>query len=85
MSTSSITRKVDPRDVKARQLAATMKLRRKGVLWLVPSQSKNSHYTVDATGDKSFCDCPDFETRHRPCKHILAVDPSWTMSSGRNR
>jgi transposase len=75
MSTAgSVTQSVAPRDLKARQLAAAMKLRRRGALWLVPSQSKNIHYAVDATGEKPFCDCPDFETRHLPCKHILAVE-----------
>ena len=65
---------IEPRDARGRQLAAQMKLSRRGHLWLVPSQASNIKYAVDITGETPFCTCPDFETRRRPCKHIYAVE-----------
>jgi transposase len=48
------------------------KIRRKGALWVVPSQSHAGTYVVDPT-DKT-CTCPDYELHHQPCKHIYAVE-----------
>lgn len=74
MLTNSITRNIEPRDIKARQLAASMKLRRRGNLWLVPSQSSNDLYTVDITKDSPTCTCPDWQLRQNRCKHIRAIE-----------
>ena len=40
--------------------------------YIVPSQSSNSKYHVSHTQEWS-CDCPDFQTRGKICKHIHAV------------
>ena len=39
----------------------------------VPSQSTNAFYNVIPVNNRVVCDCPDFETREKPCKHIYAV------------
>jgi hypothetical protein len=31
-------------------------------------------HVVDLTAATAFCDCPDRRFRHRPCKHLAAVD-----------
>lgn len=50
-----------------------MKIHAKGGRYSVPSQSVNGgRYWVDPA-EKS-CDCPDFELRQLPCKHVLAVE-----------
>jgi hypothetical protein len=57
------------------EIAATVKLRRKGDVWAVPSQNgKGTMYTVDLKGDVPTCSCPDHETRGVKCKHIYAVE-----------
>ncbi len=38
----------------------------------IPSQAGNGIYTVTTKG-KPTCSCPDFEKRHKDCKHIHAV------------
>lgn len=66
---------MDSRQQKGLEIAATMKLRRKGPLWIVPSQSgKGDTYSVDYNGDKSSCSCPDHEVLQVKCKHIHAVE-----------
>src|SRR2546421_735967 len=63
------------REQKALVIAAKSKLSKKGDTWLVPSQSDNGHYKVNATDpDWPTCTCPDFELRHARCKHIYAVE-----------
>ena len=58
------------------EIAATEKLRRKGDVWIVPSQSKNGRmYQVDVHGAEPTCSCPDHETRRVKCKHIQ-IDPN---------
>jgi len=57
------------------EIAATVKLRRKGGVWSVPSQAGTGKaYTVDLKGDEPTCSCPDHETRRLKCKHIYAVE-----------
>src|SRR5205823_2059523 len=52
----------------------TLKVRRKGDTRLVPSQSGHGKgYVVTHTDAGYRCTCPDYETRRRDCKHILAV------------
>jgi transposase len=60
------------REAKGLQIAATTKLRKQGQNWIVPSQSSSKQYEVSM--DKTpRCNCPDFEFRNQPCKHIIAV------------
>jgi transposase len=66
---------MNEREQKALVIAAKNKLAKKGDVWLVPSQSDNGHYKVNATDpDWPTCTCPDFELRHARCKHIYAVE-----------
>jgi hypothetical protein len=75
---------MDAREIKALQIAATMPVRRSTYGWIVPSQTGHGSYKVAstnpalakltaATGSLA-CECPDFELRQLPCKHILAVE-----------
>jgi transposase len=68
---------MEAREQRGLEIAATVKLRRKGDVWTVPSQSKNGRmYQVDLNGDEPTCSCPDHETRRVKCKHIHAVEYS---------
>jgi hypothetical protein len=63
------------RQQKALAIAAKSKIAKKGDFWLVPSQSGNGQYKVNATDpDWPTCTCPDFEIRRSRCKHIYAVE-----------
>src|SRR5581483_10230104 len=54
-------------------IAATTKLTQDGNVWRVPSQSGyKPYYRVDPQAKT--CDCPDYEKREAPCKHIYAVE-----------
>ena len=66
---------MDAREQRGLEIAATMKLRRKGSVWIVPSQAgKGDMYSVNLSGDAPTCSCPDHETRRVKCKHIYAVE-----------
>lgn len=60
------------RQQKGIQIADRARITREGNLWLVPSQSGNGKYKVDA--EASRCSCPDFDLRRDKCKHIFAVE-----------
>src|SRR5436190_15650544 len=54
-------------------IAARTKLTQQGSVWHVPSQSGfKPFYQVDPTAKT--CDCPDYEKREAPCKHLYAVE-----------
>jgi transposase len=65
---------MEAREQRGLEIAATKKLRRKGDLWLVPSQTGGSTYIVDPTEATPTCSCPDYETRLDKCKHVYAVE-----------
>jgi len=66
---------MEAREQRGLEIAATVKLRRKGGVWTVPSQSKHGRmYQVDVQGAAPTCSCPDHETRRVKCKHIHAVE-----------
>jgi hypothetical protein len=66
----------DPRSSKALQIAAEdgqwLKCRKRDGTkkYGVPSQSQLHRYFLV---DTRTCDCPDFQRRGAPCKHVLAV------------
>src|SRR5438046_500464 len=60
------------REEKGRQIADRFRIVKSGNLYLVPSQSGKGKYQVDVEAKR--CTCPDFDFRHQPCKHILAVE-----------
>ena len=63
---------MDIRQQKGITIAAKATIKRDGDLYLVPSQSGNGRYKVDA--DAKHCTCPDFDFRQAKCKHIYAVE-----------
>jgi hypothetical protein len=65
---------VDEREQRGLVIAATIKLRRKGSTWIVPSQVGHGTYTVNLKGEAPTCSCPDYETRQQKCKHVHAVE-----------
>jgi transposase len=65
---------MEPRQEKAIEIAAKAKLTCQGGMWLVPSQSGPTEYTVDPDPQAPSCSCPDFEARQLRCKHIYAVE-----------
>jgi SWIM zinc finger len=64
---------MDARRQKAHEIADRARIEYRDDCYYVPSQSGNGTYTVILDGTGSLCDCPDFELRGRPCKHILGV------------
>ena len=62
------------RQIRGLEIAATKKLKRRGHLWIVPSQKLGTagSYIVDPR--KEDCTCPDHEERGVKCKHIYAVE-----------
>ncbi len=65
---------MDARQERGLVIAATSKIEKNKLGWKVPSQSGNGSYVVNLDHGEPFCTCPDFETRHLPCKHIHAVE-----------
>jgi len=65
---------MDARQERGLVIAATSKIERNMLGWKVPSQSGNGSYIVNLDHGQPFCTCPDYETRHQPCKHIHAVE-----------
>lgn len=65
---------MDARQERGLVIAATSRIEKNRLGWKVPSQSGNGTYFVNLDHGKPFCTCPDFETRHLPCKHIHAVE-----------
>jgi Transposase DDE domain len=55
-------------------IAATARIRQKGNVWLVPSQSNSSNkYAVSLHPEHPHCTCPDHELNGCRCKHIFAA------------
>jgi transposase len=42
--------------------------------WKVPSQSGNGTYIVNLENGEPFCTCQHFESTHKKCQHIYAVE-----------
>lgn len=62
---------MDARQLKGFEIAKDKRLKCKGALWLVPSQTHAGHYLVDPR--EGSCTCLDHETRAVKCKHQWAV------------
>ena len=67
-------KQITDREVKALQIAAKSKLRRKGNTWFVPSQAGQGEYEVTHGLFEPRCTCRDYEFRNARCKHIVAVE-----------
>jgi transposase len=55
-------------------LSARYGIKRKGGVWIVPSQSGNGKYTVCLDPNSPHCSCPDHEETGCRCKHIYAAE-----------
>jgi Transposase DDE domain/SWIM zinc finger len=64
---------MDSRRIKAHELADRARITFANGCYTVPSQSGSGSYTVILDNDDAVCDCPDFELRDKPCKHVMGV------------
>src|SRR5947207_2200538 len=64
---------MDIREQRGLELAATRKIRRKGGMWVVPSQTGDGTLYQVKIAEVATCTCPDHETRGIKCKHIYAA------------
>ena len=63
---------VNLRAYKGEQIASSSQIQRHQDYYLVPSQSGEYSYKIDA---KTYtCECADFQWQRRKCKHIIAVE-----------
>lgn len=63
---------VNLRDYKGEQIASRSQIQRHEDYYLVPSESGNRNYKVDA---KTYsCECADFQWQIQKCKHIIAIE-----------
>lgn len=67
---------MDLRQLKAQQIAQQGGIVKTAKGWKVPSQSGHGAYTVQRKFliSPPECDCPDYQSRKQPCKHIYAVE-----------
>jgi len=71
---------MDLRELKALELAARSKVEWTGKVWLVPSQTTATKYTVTLTPES--CQCDDYALRKLACKHIIAARLVWKRDFG---
>ncbi len=65
---------MDSRQQRAAEIADRFRIVESNGQFLVPSQKiANRKYAVRIGQQSAFCDCPDFELRREPCKHVIAV------------
>jgi transposase len=65
---------MDMRQAKGQQIAQMCQIEKKDAnSWIVPSQSGRGAYKVELYGTDYKCNCPDYELRQQPCKHVYAV------------
>jgi SWIM zinc finger len=72
MSPQNSTTVVNPREQRGLRIAERHRLRPKGDVWIVPSESNGGPYRVDPSAGR--CTCPDSEVRRVKCKHQWAVE-----------
>src|SRR5215831_6419876 len=65
---------LSPRELRGLQIAAMARLVRRGVVWIVPSQSGGAPYEVSPDPNEPHCTCHDHEINGVKCKHIYAVE-----------
>lgn len=56
------------------KIANSNTVQRNKLGWKVPSQSGNGTYIVNLEEGEPFCTCQHFETTHKKCQHIYAVE-----------
>lgn len=62
---------MNARENRALAIVANSEITRQGNVWLVPSQTRATQYTVDLF--LNTCTCPDFQEHAATCKHLYAV------------
>src|SRR5215217_840230 len=72
MSTDNYIGSANPRQQRGAKIANKFRIRQDGPVWLVPSESSDTTYTVDPAAGS--CDCPDHTVRGVRCKHQWAVE-----------
>jgi len=55
-------------------IAESDTVKRNKLGWQVPSQSGNGTYIVNMDNRDTFCTCQHFETTHKKCQHIYAIE-----------
>jgi transposase len=55
-------------------IAESNTIERNKLGWKVPSQSGNGTYVVNIDDSEPFCTCQHFETTHKKCQHIYAIE-----------
>jgi transposase len=55
------------------EIAALLQVKRKGKVWIVPSQSGGKDYKVEISPEFSSCTGLDFQSHKSECKHIYAA------------
>src|SRR5262245_41473146 len=65
---------LSPREFHGLQIAAMTRLVKRGVVWMVPSQSGGAPYEVSPDPYGPSCTCPDHKINGVKCKHIYAVE-----------
>lgn len=68
------------REIRGLEIANTLKIRREGNVWIVPSQTRPKQYTVNLF--LQTCTCPDFDAHRTKCKHIYAAEATLAHESG---
>src|SRR5258708_35283364 len=61
------------REKRGMELAKTRTIRKKGNVWIVPSEVGTGLYTVDFRGKQPTCTCSDYQQHACTCKHIFAA------------
>src|SRR3989338_6510320 len=64
------------REQRGQLIAQKYMIKRTDKGYEVPSQFNKGKYLVKVKYDISECNCPDYETRRKKCKHIYAVEYS---------
>lgn len=64
---------IESRERLGKAIAAVAKVRQKGAIWIVPSQSGQGRYTVCPDAKNPHCTCADHEETGERCKHLYAV------------
>lgn len=61
------------RQAKGLEISARASITQQNGVWSVPSQHSRKRYTVRYDSELKTCNCPDYEKRKLPCKHVYAV------------
>ena len=64
---------MDTREQRAMEITGDVRITFAAGGWLVNSQTSSDKYAVNPSATAPSCACEDFQTRGKPCKHILAV------------